>query len=46
MYKYFSSKLKVVKLFGYDKYRSTLFYKFTINDMERKICEWEKSDIF
>ena len=36
MYKYFLSKLEVIKLFGCDKYRSTLFNKITIKDMERE----------
>ena len=30
----FLSKLEAIKLFGYDKYRSTLFNKIRIKDME------------
>ena len=33
---YFLSKLEVIKLLGCDKYRSTLFNKITIKDMERE----------
>ena len=35
MYNYFLSKLEVIKLFKYNKYKRTLFYKITIKDMKR-----------
>ena len=45
MCKYFLSKLEIVKLFGCDKYRSTLFYEITIKNMERE-NENEKKIVF
>ena len=41
----FLSKLEIINLFGYNKYRSTLFYKITIKDIKKE-WEWEESDIF
>ena len=44
MYEYFLSKLEVIKLFRCNKYRSTLFNKITIKDMEREREREDKSE--